>query len=56
MEDDDGFGDIEEKLLFQNMHDIEKITEAPNKISDNIEDIKNSEEPKKEKKKKKKKI
>ena len=41
----------EEKLLFQNMNDIEKIIEDPNKIDDIIEDIKNSEEiPKEEKK------
>ena len=61
--EDDGFGDIdldkiqdEEKLLFQNMKDIEKIDEDPAKIVHNIEengdekkdkeDIK--EEPKKE--------
>lgn len=54
--EDDGFGDIdmdniqdEEKLLFKNMNDdIEKITEDPSKVVENIEDVKNSEEPKKE--------
>ena len=53
--EDDGFGDIdmdniqdEEKLLFKNMHGIEKITEDPSKVVENVEDLKNCEEPKKE--------
>ena len=60
--EDDGYGDIdldqiqdEEKLLFQNMNDIEKITEDPTKYVHNLEevdDIKNKDENKKEEPKK----
>ena len=66
--EDDGFGDIdldkiqdEEKLLFKNMNDIEKINEDPTKIvhhlEEEVDDSKNNEEkkeeePKKEEKKK----
>jgi hypothetical protein len=57
--EDDGFGDIdmdniqdEEKLLFKNMNDIEKITEDPSKVVENDGEVKNSEEPKKEEPKK----
>ena len=59
--EDDGFDDIdmdniqdEEKLLFnKNMADIEKITEDPSKVVENVEEVKNSEEPKKEEEPKK---
>ena len=57
--EDDGFGEIdmdniqdEEKLLFKNMNDIEKITEDPSKVVVKEGDIKNNEEPKNEEEKK----
>ena len=60
--EDDGYGDIdldqiqdEEKLLFQNMNDIEKITEDPTKYVHHLEEvdnIKNKDENKKEESKK----
>ena len=60
--EDDGFGDIdldkiqdEEKLLFKNMNDIEKINEDPTKIvhhlEEEVDDGKNEEEKKEEPKK-----
>ena len=61
--ENDGFGDVdldniddEEKLLFQNMQDVEKINEDPTKIVHHIEveqeEIKNKAEDKKEEDKK----
>jgi hypothetical protein len=61
--ENDGFGEIdldniddEEKLLFQNMQDVEKINEDPTKIVHHIEveqeEIKNKSEDKKEEDKK----
>ena len=61
--ENDGFGDVdldniddEEKLLFQNMQDVEKINEDPTKIVHHIEveqeEIKNKTEDKKEEDKK----
>ena len=64
--DDDGFGEIdldkiqdEEKLLFKNMNDIEKINEDPTKIVHHIEETDeakiNNDEKKEDKKKETKK-